>query len=76
MADMLTDPVGGIGRAGKGTWPAAVVQSEGRLDNPMAASVAVTVVGEFHQDCDELPAVEQQECIAVGAFGPDLYFVG
>lgn len=73
---MLTDPVGGVSRASERSSEAAVVQAEGRLDNPLAAVVAVTFVGEFHQDCEKLPAVEQQECVAIGAVGFDLYSVG
>ena len=75
MGNMLTDPARGVSRAIEGSAPAAAVQSEGCLNDPLAAAIAVTFVRQFHEDGDKLTAVEQQECVVVSAVGSDSSFI-
>ncbi len=73
---MLADPICRVCSAREGYWPTAKVQPERRFDYPLATTLPVTFISEFHQDCDKLAAVEQQERVAVAAVGPDSCFVG
>lgn len=73
---MLADPFRRFVGGTKGSWSATGTQSEGALDNPLAASVAVAFIGKFYQNCDQLAIVQQNQGIVIGAVGSDAYLVG